>query len=68
MKKIVWYLLLCMTLSSCTLSKDASVELEKHASLQVEVSNKAYGKALVSLWNTLYPEQKDAIHIVSPDN
>ena len=57
-----------MTLSSCTLSKDASVELEKHASLQVEVSNKAYGKALVSLWNTLYPEQKDAIHIVSPDN
>ena len=42
------------------------MELEKGASLEVEVENQAYGKALVSLWEKLYPNQKDAIHIVSP--
>lgn len=43
------------------------MELEKQAVLQVEVPNVAYGKALVSLWEKLYPEQKDALHIVQPE-
>lgn len=64
MKKLIWFLMLCLLLSSCSLSKESTIELEKNASLTIEVSNLAYGKALISLWKTKYPQQKDAIKIV----
>lgn len=71
MKKLLCFILIVL-LSGCTLSANEpegihrtknTYEIEEQAQLNITVDNKKYAKALQNLWNKLYPQHQDVLHI-----
>lgn len=72
MKKLLVCLSGLLSLSGCTLlsSKENDTfdeqgyyKVEDHATLNIQMDDAAYAKALTDLWNTRFPQHKKALHI-----